>query len=165
MNFSNKNHEFNTKNTNSMSKIVHTLILTLFVSASVFAQRPDREKIKVLKIAHITEQLDLTEIEAQKFWPVYNANEEAESKLRARSNEKRKENKPEDLSESDAKTVLLDMVSTEREKVELRSIMLNNLLKILPAKKIVTLLQAERSFKHKMINEYKKRHAGGKRNR
>lgn len=165
MKFSNKNYEFNTENTNSMSKIVHTLILTLFVSASVFAQRPDRQKIKALKIAHITEQLDLTETEAQKFWPVYNANEEAENKLRARSNEKRKENKPEDLSESDAKTLLLDMVSIEREKVELRSIMLNNLLKILPAKKIVALLQAERSFKRKMINEYKKRHAGGKRNR
>jgi hypothetical protein len=57
------------------------------------------------------------------------------------------------------------MVSIEREKVELRSIMLNNLLKTLPAKKIIALLQAERSFKHKMINEYKKRHAGGKRNR
>jgi len=142
-------------------KIIETLILTLFVSASVFAQRPDRKKIKALKIAHITEQLDLTEAEAQKFWPVYNANEEAEDKLRARSNEKRKGKNPEDLSESEAKTLLLDMVSIERERVELRSIMLNNLLKILPAKKIIALLQAERSFKRKMIEEYKKRHAGG----
>ncbi len=141
-------------------KIIETLILTLFVSASVFAQRPDRKKIKALKIAHITEQLDLTEAEAQKFWPVYNANEEAEGKLRARSNEKRKEKNPEDLSESEAKTLLLDMVSIERERVELRSVMLNNLLKILPAKKIIALLQAERSFKRKMIEEYKKRHAG-----
>ncbi len=142
-------------------KIIETLILTLFVSASVFAQRPDRKKIKALKIAHITEQLDLTEAEAQKFWPVYNANEEAEDRLRARLNEKRKGKNPEDLSESEAKTLLLDMVSIERERVELRSIMLNNLLKILPAKKIIALLQAERSFKRKMIEEYKKRHSGG----
>jgi len=105
-----------------MSKTLKVLILTLFVSASVFAQRPDREKIKVLKIAHITEQLDLTKVEAQKFWPIYNAHEDARNKLQSK--------------------------------------LLNDLLEILPAKKIIKLYQAERSFKEKMLEEYKKRYSG-----
>ena len=87
-------------------KTIKILILTLFVTTSAFAQKFDKEKIKALKIAHITEQMDLTKDEAQKFWPIYNANEEAENKLRIKSNENRKVNNPEGLSESEAKTLL-----------------------------------------------------------
>ncbi len=140
-------------------KIIHTLILALFISTSIFAQKFDREKIKALKIAHITEQLDLTESEAQKFWPIYNANEDAENKLRESSTNRRKDKKPEELSETEAKSLLLAMEKTEKQKVELHSKMLNELLEILPAKKIIKLYQAERSFRQKMFEEYKKRHS------
>ncbi|MBU2920788.1 hypothetical protein KO504_05505 [Winogradskyella psychrotolerans] len=146
-------------------KTIQTIILTLFVSASLFAQKLDREKIKALKIAHITEQLDLTKTEAQKFWPIYNANEDAEDKLREQSMERRKEKRPEDLSETEAKSLLLDMEKMEKQKVAIHSKMLNELLEILPAKKIIKLYQAERSFKHKMFEEYKKRHTNEKGNR
>ncbi|WP_178984007.1 Spy/CpxP family protein refolding chaperone [Winogradskyella helgolandensis] len=140
-------------------KIIHTLLLTLFVSTSIFAQKLDREKIKALKIAHITEQLDLTETEAQKFWPIYNANEDAENKLRENSTNRRKDKNVEELSETEAKSLLLAMEKVEKQKVELHSKMLNELLEILPAKKIIKLYQAERSFRQKMFEEYKKRHS------
>ena len=140
-------------------KTIHTLILTLFISASIFAQKFDREKIKALKIAHITEQLDLTETEAQKFWPIYNANEDAENELRESSTNRRKDKKPEELTESEAKSLLLAMEKMEKRKVELHSKMLNELFEILPAKKIIKLYQAERSFRQKIFDEYKKRHS------
>lgn len=159
-----KNQHINTSNKTHMSKIVYTILLTLFVSANLFAQRLDREKIKALKIAHITEQLDLTKAEAQKFWPVYNANEEAENKLRVASNERRKNRDVDALSESEAKALLLDIENAEKKKVQLRSKMLNDLLEIMPAKKIIKLYQAERSFRNKIFNEYKKRHANRDRN-
>lgn len=140
-------------------KTLHTILLTLFVTASVFAQRPDREKIKALKIAHITEQLDLTKSEAEKFWPIYNANEDAKRKLKEDSAFKRNKKKADELTESEAKSLLLDMEKAEKEKVVLQSKLLNDLLEILPAKKIIKLYQAERSFKQKMFEEYKKRHS------
>ena len=118
-----------------------------------------REKIKALKIAHITEQMDLTQKEAQKFWPIYNANEAAEHKLREKSTERRKEKKPEELSESEAKKLLLDMMNVEKEKQELQSRLVTDLLKFLPAKKIIALMRAERSFKRKMLQEFKSRHS------
>ncbi|MUU78233.1 hypothetical protein [Winogradskyella endarachnes] len=145
-----------------MRRSLFTVLLTLFVSISVFAQRPDREKIKALKIAHITEQLDLTETEAQKFWPVYNAHEEAKNKLRKTSSNRRKEKDADDLTEAEAKVLLLDMEKFEKQKVELESKLLNQLFKILPAKKIIKLYQAEHSFKQKMFDEYKKRHSNKK---
>jgi len=142
---------------------LYTILIMFLVTANVFAQKLDREKIKALKIAHITEQLDLTEAEAQKFWPIYNANEEAEDKLREQSS-RRKDKKNEDLSESEAKTLLLKWEKSEKQKLELKSKMLNELLAIMPAKKVIKLYQAERSFRHKMIDEYKKRHSKEKRN-
>ncbi|MEP6583661.1 MAG: hypothetical protein ABJA90_05330 [Ginsengibacter sp.] len=58
-----------------MKKFV--LILALFFSgfSIVYAQADDDprgEKIQALKIAFITQKLNLTTDEAQKFWPVYN---------------------------------------------------------------------------------------------
>jgi len=140
-------------------KIAYTLILSLLISTSLFAQKFDKEKIKALKIAHITEQLDLTESEAQKFWPIYNANEDAVDKLRENSAYRRKGKKPEELTESEAKALLLAMEKNEKHKVELHSKMLNELLEFLPAKKIIKLYQAERSFRQKLFDEYKKRHS------
>jgi Skp family chaperone for outer membrane proteins len=55
----------------SMKKIL--LFLAVFVSISyICAAQPQREKIKTLKVAYITKELNLTSGEAEKFWPVYN---------------------------------------------------------------------------------------------
>lgn len=34
--------------------------------------QPPKERIKALKVAYITKELNLTSAEAEKFWPVYN---------------------------------------------------------------------------------------------
>ncbi len=52
-----------------------TALLALAVSFSVFAQKgpeKDRERIQAEKIAYITQELDLSPSEAEKFWPLYN---------------------------------------------------------------------------------------------
>jgi len=65
-----------------MKKLTMMTILMLgFYSANLFAQAPQQpiqsqsdkgEKIEALRIAFISQQLNLTPQEAQKFWPVYN---------------------------------------------------------------------------------------------
>ena len=56
------------------------LILLLLVTSATFAQKTNREewhkKINALKTAHITEALEFSSAEAEKFWPVYNVYEE-----------------------------------------------------------------------------------------
>lgn len=140
-------------------KTLNLLLLTLFLTVSVYAQRPDKEKIKALKIAHITEQLDLSKEEAQNFWPVYNAYEASENEIRASFEQMNIDAKPNSISESEAKALLSKMVKLEKERADLKSKKLNELLKVLPAKKIVKLVQAEKSFKRKMLQEFKSRHA------
>ncbi|MGB1308148.1 MAG: hypothetical protein ACPG6B_04510 [Oceanihabitans sp.] len=139
-------------------KTTYILILSLFVSISTFSQKLDKEKIKALKIAHLTEQLNLTEKEAEVFWPIYNKKEAKEQELREKSYNKKKENKIEGLTETEAKKLLLDMLAIEKQKQELETNFVNNLLNVISAKKTVILYQAERSFRRKMIEQYKLRH-------
>ena len=81
-----------------MKKLI-TLSLLFLLTFNVFSQHKERdERIKTLKIAFITERLAFTESEAQKFWPIYNAFEDENNKLRRQSYNKRKVENMEQLS-------------------------------------------------------------------
>ena len=140
-------------------KIIIFPILALLLTVSASAQKLDRNKLKALKIAHITEQLDLTEKEAQAFWPIYNANEEAKDKMRSSFVEKRLENLGE-LSETEAKAHLNEIIKMEQAKLDLDKQYQEKLLKVLSAKKILKLMEADHSFRRKMIQEFRERHKG-----
>ena len=56
------------------------LLIALVFTSTVYSQGGDR--IKAFKAAHITNALNLTSAEAEKFWPVYNAHEEKMMALR-----------------------------------------------------------------------------------
>jgi len=132
-------------------------ILTLFAVQMVFAQQdrsPDKreqhkEKIKTHKIAYITDKLDLTPEEAEKFWPVYN---EHESKMEADRKEFRDKNKVKaeaipDLTDTEAKEFLNARLDHEQNTLNLRKDFYNQLDGILSPKKILMLMEAEKEFR------------------
>ncbi len=149
---------------------MRTLILSLFIlclSFSAFAQKQDRrEKIKALKVSFITEKLDLTESEAQQFWPIYNAYQE--STFKTRHNELRnigkkiKENS-ETLTEKESQVLLDKLMEAEQRLHDENKQLIIKLKKILSSKKIILLKSAEEDFKRKLFEEYRrKRHTGNK---
>ncbi len=139
-----------------MNKI--TLIITLLLTMNLAAQHPEKkERIKALKVAFITEKLQLTESEAQKFWPVYNTFEESIHKYRKDFFDKQKDTEAANLSEQEAKAILNDMIKTENEKNQLKEKFMNDLLKVIPAKKIIRLKIAEDEFNKQMLEQYKRR--------
>lgn len=146
-----------------MKKILLILIITFSISA--FAQDKERhERIKALKIAFITERLNLTTSEAQNFWPIYNTFEAENQKLRKESIGKFKKVDFETLSEKDAKDQLEDWMAAEEKKHELRQQFTNDLLKVLPAKKIIKLKATEDAFNRRMMQEMKRRREGLRKN-
>jgi len=48
------------------------LLFTILVSAVLFVSAQNGTRIETLKIAYITNRLNLSPEEAQKFWPIYN---------------------------------------------------------------------------------------------
>lgn len=144
---------------------MRTLIIAFlfFASLNSFSQDNNRrERIKALKVAYLTDQLELSTSEAQQFWPIYNAFEAQEHELRKEKYANRKETDISTLSEQEAKKMIEDMRSAETKKHELRENFIKDLEKILSAKKIIKLKMAEEEFNKKMFEEYKKRRASKK---
>jgi hypothetical protein len=127
-----------------------------------FAQK--RERIQALKVAHITEKLDLSSEEAQKFWPVYNAHEKKMHKIRKQEREEifkvLKENK-EDLTEAQANSLIEKDLSLKEEKLKLHKALVKNLRGVIPAKKILRLKKAEDDFKRMLLDRVKRKHRSG----
>ena len=141
-------------------KKITIILFVLLTSWSAFSQDSDkRERIRSLKVAFITERLALTQTEAQKFWPIYNAYETEKDTQRRLGYEKRKQIS-EDITEAQARIMLYDLIKFERSRENSRIDFIENLLnqKVLPAKKILQLKTTEDEFNRKMLQEYRKRH-------
>jgi hypothetical protein len=116
-----------------------------------------QDRIKSLKIAHITEDLKLTQIEAQNFWPIYNAYEVKKSDLKKTTRKIREQLDMQTINEPDARAVISDMITSERKQHDLKSQFIKDLLTVLPAKKVIQLKLSENEFNKRMLREIRQR--------
>ena len=137
-------------------KTAASILFIICFTISSYGQY-NRDKIKALKIAFITEKLNLGEKEAQEFWPIYNNFETEISKLKRESYEKRRNINFETVSEEEAKQLLKDIRLNENKRQSLENDFMDDLAKVISAKKIILLHKIEDDFKRKMIDEYKRR--------
>lgn len=137
-----------------------TFIIALIASICTFGFSQDnrREKIESLKIAFITENLNLSQTQAQKFWPLYNSFQEKQDNLYRQLKAYRKKPDIDQLSETEAKTLIEEFTQLENSLYQLRQAYMSDLLKVMPAKKVLKLKKTEDDFRRKMFEEYKKRH-------
>ena len=145
-------------------------ILLIFVSLATFAQRPDKTRIiKAKKIAVITENLDLSEKEAEKFWPLYNKFDKAKHKLFKQEKEEiRNKIKSagglENITEEEAKRYLNLFHQIKASHEEIKASFHNDLLNFLSAKKVLQLEILEHRFNKTMIKRFKERRGRNRRN-
>ncbi len=145
------------------------ILLTLNLNAQ---KRPsefkNRDKIRALKTAFITNALDLTPNEAEKFWPVYNAYDKKVTSLRF---EKRRELRNqiktrEDfnlLNNKDAENILEGFLKIEQDILNAKSTLNKQLLKIISAKKILKLYKAEEDFNRRLLQRLRNKQQQNKR--
>ena len=144
-------------------KKIATLLFIMIFSTIAAQENPKMERIKTLRIAFISEKLDLTTDEAQKFWPVYNEFENKQVLVRKQKRvimQKLKRKDSNAISENDMNQMLVDSENLESEIQNNRKQFVKNLKGILPVKKILLLRQSEDEFKRKMLNQISKRRAG-----
>jgi len=148
-----------------MNNLKNILIVALLFCTTIFygQRKENHEKIKSLKVAFITEKLDLSSKEAQVFWPVYNDYQEKREALRQkeRTEIKGEIKEANDLSEKDAKKLLEKYISFEEEEEALDKAFLEKVSKVISAKKTLLLLRAEGEFKRELIKQYRHKKGGG----
>lgn len=130
-------------------------------SIAFYGQENNKEKIKALKIAYITKDLNLSSSEAEKFWPVYNSFDEKQFDIRMvkmRKIRKEIKSKPlENLSDSEANSLLNQLDNLEDDSYKNKKKLVAELRKIISPVKILKLKKAEDDFNKSLLKQYRKR--------
>lgn len=141
-----------------MNKLKTILVLIFMLSSALFygQRNVDKEQIKTLKIAFLTEKLNLSTKEAQSFWPIYNSYEESKDKLRDKGyNEIRSKIKDADqLSENQAAELIKKVIQHENEENKIFEDFSSKVTKVISSKKMLILLRSEDEFKRQLIRQY-----------
>ncbi|MCL7754212.1 sensor of ECF-type sigma factor [Polaribacter sp. Z022] len=151
-----------------MKKIITLITITLFCICTVNAQgKKSREKIKALKIAYLTEQLNLTSTEAEKFWPIYNAYSEKQHKLRNIIRTEIKNTVKENgdinsVSEKTAERIIKLKLATDKKIYEAQNKFIDDIKKIISYQKIMQLQVAELNFGRKLMKKYRHKKGNSK---
>jgi len=150
-----------------MNKALIIAAIALMLSTGLIAQERGKERIKAYRTAYITQELDLSSKEAEKFWPVYNEYDKKIFNLRVVKMRKERSRikelgGPEMLSDEEASKTLNVMLVSEKEITKTREDMYKALSKILSPTKLLKLYHAEMSFNKRLLSEFKKGKSGNK---
>ena len=141
----------------------HIILIALVCLTSWgWSQGRHGERIKAFKTGYLTQELELSPEEAEKFWPIYNEFEDKMFELRVenRKQERDKINSmggPEALTDDQAREFLHKMLENEEEILTLKKDLYRSLEKVLSPTKLLRLHKAENDFNRHLLSEYKRR--------
>jgi len=116
------------------------------------------EKIKAEKISYFTSKLDLTPVEAQAFWPVYNEFEKKRFDIHRQIHdfERMHDEDIAKLSESEIDKMINNYIDSFEKEALLLKEYNNQFQKILPDKKVLMLYRTENEFRSHLIREFRR---------
>lgn len=141
-----------------MKKVLTTTLFFLLIVFGAMAQPPEelepaqldpkaQEKINNLRIAYLTERLNLTSEQAEKFWPIYRefAQERRKIAVEARAAQGEIDKNKDDPKRQQA---LLDLsLKTKQRLLDLEKDYSGRMLKVITAEQVNNLRKADLEFK------------------
>lgn len=109
-----------------------------------------RDRIKAARAAYITERLELTSSESEKFWPIYREFSEKRETIHKKMREARK-------TESNDKSLLDLYHKTRQEELDLEKSYSGRFLQVISSEKLLKLHNAERDFRRVMLKQVHRR--------
>lgn len=118
-----------------------------------------QEQMKAAKIGFLTRELNLSEEEAQKFWPVYNKfDNEREAHRRKMMALRLEANEGGDqLTVKEAEAAVEQYLQLRQEEVDMERRFYQSVKKVLPSEKVALLFQAEKRFQRELLRNLQQR--------
>lgn len=147
-----------------MKKIVKTYLMVL-LTLPLWAQDGDgsktdpkaQEKIKAARIAFITERLELTPEEAERFWPIYREFSNKRLELNQQFNQA-KRNPNTAISKEENERELVEMgFKLKQQELDLEKEYSKRILTVIPAQKLMALRTAEDDFRRLLMQQIQQR--------
>ncbi len=136
--------------------ILVTLTMILFAGWS-HAQQDKKgfeKRLNAMRVAFITQELDLSSDEAKVFWPIYDAYTAERKTLRK---EKRTTRKSGNITADEAEEMIEGSFENDAKEIELKKKYYGQLKSVIPVEKVAKLAQAERTFRNKILKAAKER--------
>lgn len=141
------------------------MIMLFLATLGMNAQDRKFEEIKAHKTAFITDRVNLTSTQAEKFWPIYNKHEQEVMALRKTQLEgfKTLRNKNvDDLSEAKAKAMLLKHGQVKAQLTKKMVQLISLLEGVITPQQTIKLLMAEDDFKKRLLKRFRGRNQNRK---
>jgi hypothetical protein len=140
--------------------IIYGLLLFILSINMMQAQerRSKDERIQALKVAFITEELNLTPEQSQGFWPLYN---ELQAKLKQLKKSRIKRLDIEKMPDSELEAILENQLKMEEDKVALHRTYTQRFKKVITIRQVIKLTQSEHRFRKELLRRAKERREGG----
>lgn len=138
-----------------MKRFISLVCLALIMAGTAFAQKENwREKARADKVAFLSTELELSEAEAQAFWPVYNEVEATRREAFKLSSEACKAlKKALESGEGDINALLDDYLKKRDEARDTDKAAVARYKKVLSAEKVAKYVLAEEKFRHRQIGK------------
>lgn len=136
--------------------LISIMILTIPMMGQ---ERPQKnrqeqmEKMKSMKIAFITDNMELTTSEAEKFWPIYNEYEKKREMITEGLMERfeKKEENTEKISDDEADKTIRMRFENEQELLDLKTEYYEKYLDVLSASRVLKLFEVENNFRRHLM--------------
>ncbi len=138
-------------------KTAAVILTSFFFTLTGFAQEAEKNEIQTLKIAFITNALDMSPATAQKFWPIYNKYESLGNELQTQMYCAVYDHMDDlkTMKDKDSKELLKNYLELRNREQALREEFFSELKTIISAREIMQLKKAEYDFHKKLLQEYR----------
>ncbi|MCX8080379.1 MAG: hypothetical protein N3F09_03985 [Bacteroidia bacterium] len=133
-----------------MNKALKKILFIVFLTISTGILHSQNQKIEQARTKFISEKLELSEKEAQKFWPVYNEYLDKQKQIR-QERKKLFNSYAYDASDNEAQEFINKKTQLDISEKQLISEYTEKFKKILGAGKTARLLKAEEDFRLELV--------------
>ena len=140
-------------------KKLSLLVLAVLMTSLVFGQpkhgkRPSKEKVQAMKIAYITDKLDLNSEEAQQFWPIYNEyDSKAEATRRAMRKMHKKDVSIDEMTDAEVEKMINTIDALRQKDLDIHKEYHAKFKAVLSIKKVAKLYKADQDFKRDLLKK------------
>lgn len=134
-----------------MKKILLLLMLISCGYLGISQEKNARKKIEAARIALITERLDLSPEQAEKFWPVYREYGAKQREIRQGFDQQRRSFDPNQASEEENKKMLEMATQVKERQLKLEKEYSERILKVINTRQLNNLRKAENDFKEMLL--------------
>lgn len=138
---------------------LYTLLLAFF--ALVFqanaqgnpgGRKERHEKIDAAKTAFLTDKMNLTTEQSQKFWPIYNEYDAKRQQIRKKSKVLKDQNL-DNLTDAQLRDALSNMLEGRQQELNLEKEYVEKFQKVISVRQVATMYKAEKEFMKVLLNK------------